>query len=239
MCEDHDHLEHIVRASIASEEYNVRLRPEESQRKQALEVEGQSPHTLVIECIDSRFSAYTMLGFEDGEALQATSPGALVPAYDLCQKKPSSLGATLEMAVQVLGVSTIYVVGHNQCGLAQLLLQGVAKAEEGFLREWANLALGPYQTFRDGGLDAETHDSYLEQAVVLLSVRNLLTYPWVRSRVAEGKLTILPLYCRIGSGQLYEFDHNSGRFEIFMANRSRDAVEASDYERFLQRIAGK
>jgi carbonic anhydrase len=53
----------------------------------------------------------------------------------------------------------------------------------------------------------------LERAMVLLSLDNLLTYPWIKERVLAGKLTINGWYFDFASGALEVFNPNTHTFE--------------------------
>ena len=47
---------------------------------------------------------------------------------------------------------------------------------------------------------------------LLRRLRNLLTFPFIRSRVDEGVLSIHGLWTDIGEGGLEHYDHESGMF---------------------------
>ena len=51
-----------------------------------------------------------------------------------------------------------------------------------------------------------------ERMSILVSLDNLLSFPWIRDRVAAGKLQILGWYFDIREGALYGFDARARRF---------------------------
>jgi carbonic anhydrase len=61
----------------------------------------------------------------------------------------------------------------------------------------------------------------LEQESVLVSLRNLETFPFVREQVAQGLLTLHGAWFDIGSGRLHLFDPESRSFDHYEADRGR------------------
>ncbi|HTI86968.1 MAG TPA: carbonic anhydrase, partial [Alphaproteobacteria bacterium] len=53
----------------------------------------------------------------------------------------------------------------------------------------------------------------LEFASVELSLRNLMTFPWVRARVERGALHLHGAYFGVANGRLLVRDPATGRFE--------------------------
>jgi carbonic anhydrase len=58
----------------------------------------------------------------------------------------------------------------------------------------------------------EARQRSCEQAAVLVSLKNLMTFPWVRERVEQGVLTLHGWYFDIERGQLLSHDADSGEF---------------------------
>ena len=55
--------------------------------------------------------------------------------------------------------------------------------------------------------------SACEEASILVSLENLLTFPWIRSRVEQGQLVLHGWYFDIDSGELVAYDPVQGSFE--------------------------
>lgn len=174
--------------------------PTERKRYETLSRRGQKPETLVIGCIDSRVDPQTVFGAAPGELLVVRNVANLVPSY-----KPDGgyhgTSAALEFAVQVLGVRNIVVLGHARCGGVGALLEGAPRHAPDFIDPWmaiAEPALWPIPpSFGEDGLHA-----HFEREVVRLSVRNLLTFPWIASRVASGTMNLQGFRFDIETGQL-------------------------------------
>src|SRR5690242_16013415 len=154
----------------------------EQDRYRELAESGQAPQVMMISCCDSRCSPEVIFNARPGELFVARNISGLVPPYtpDGAQR---AVSASLEFAVQALKVKHIVVLGHAQCGGIR------AYAEEGsplspgdFIGHWMALiapaakAVGPR-----GGRPLDDYLRALEQASVVKTLDNLLTFPWVQS----------------------------------------------------------
>jgi Carbonic anhydrase len=52
----------------------------------------------------------------------------------------------------------------------------------------------------------------LEQAVILTSLNNLMTFPWIKDAVAEGRITLHGWYFDLAKGKMLSLDFVSGEF---------------------------
>jgi carbonic anhydrase len=82
------------------------------QRKQS--VAGQHPHTAVLGCSDSRVPPEIL--FDQG-------PGQLFVVRNAGNVADDVATASLEYAVQHLGVKLLVILGHQSCGAVQAVLQ--------------------------------------------------------------------------------------------------------------------
>ena len=55
-----------------------------------------------------------------------------------------------------------------------------------------------------------------EKEAILVSLRNLLTFPWVKERVASGRLSLHGWYYNISTGQLKYYDPILGKFVVLV-----------------------
>ena len=65
-----------------------------------------------------------------------------------------------------------------------------------------------FERLGEKGNDLET----LEREAVLVSLENLMTFPFVRDAVEAERLTLHGLYTEIGEGGLEEYDAKVARF---------------------------
>ena len=177
--------------------------PAEKARYETL-AKGQSPETLVVSCVDSRVDPQTVFGAAPGELLVVRNVAALVPPHKI-DAGYHGTSAALEFGVRVLKVRRIVVLGHSQCGGVQAMLKGVPSATPDFLGQW--VALGEPAV---SDLDRDVDDAELakngEAGVVGLSLKNLMTFPWIAEAVNAGRLDVHGFRFSIASGTLEALD---------------------------------
>jgi carbonic anhydrase len=109
-------------------------------------------------------------------------------------------------------------MGHGFCGGCDAALTrrfDHARDGEGhFIAHWIDLlddARDAVLARHSGELDREAFRQ-MEMEGVLISLRNLRTFPWVRQREAEGRLRLQGAYFAISDGILYLCDEASRSF---------------------------
>jgi carbonic anhydrase len=186
----------------------------ERARYQELAGLGQSPSIMVIGCVDSRVSPEVIFDAAPGELLVARNVANLVPRYEPGGGQHGA-SAALEFAVKALKVRHIVVLGHAFCGgIKAFAGEGAPLSESDFIGKWmsqiapAAEAIGP----RDGDGE-EGYLRKLEFASVELSLRNLMTFPFVRTAVEQGELRLHGAYFGVASGKLLVRNEKSEAFE--------------------------
>jgi len=171
---------------------------------------GQRPHALVIACCDSRVDPAHLLDARPGDLFVVRNVANLVPPYE-SDGATHGVSAALEFAVRTLGVSHICVLGHGQCGGVRALIEG---AQGEFLPRWVAIAREARDEVlaRLPGKPLDLQARACEQASLLLSLRNLLTFPWVAERVEAGTLALHGWYFDLERGGLLGYDAATGRF---------------------------
>src|SRR5262245_4554645 len=111
----------------------MRLRWPKEREQYAQLVEGQKPGYLVISCSDSRVNVTKIFQMKPGEAFIVRNVANLVPPFETTEGLHGT-SAAIEFAVQVLGVHTILVLGHEGCGGVRATLAGPAAPQGFFLR---------------------------------------------------------------------------------------------------------
>ncbi|AGW15191.1 carbonic anhydrase [Megalodesulfovibrio gigas] len=177
---------------------------------------GQKPRTLVIACIDSRVDPAILTGSQPGELLVVRNVANLVPPYEP-DAGLHGVSAALEHGVTRLEVEHIIVLGHACCGGIQTLmtLQEHQDQKTEFLGNWVRIAdRARLQTLTDlGDKPTDLQQQACEQAAILVSLENLLTFPWVKQRVEAGTLFLHGWYFDLRTGDLMSYLPESGAFE--------------------------
>ncbi len=177
---------------------------------------GQSPKAMLIGCSDSRVDPAILTDCAPGDLFIVRNVANLVPP---CEPDAGHHGvsAALEYAVCHLEVEHIIVMGHSQCGGIRGLLDGVCGCgEHSFIGNWVGIAEDAKQKVLSELPDkpAEVQGHACERASILLSIENLMTFPWIRQRVEEGRLTLHGWYFDLQAGTLSGYSPDSGTFEL-------------------------
>ena len=174
--------------------------------------EGQRPRAMVISCCDSRVHVTAIFGAEQGEFFIHRNIANLVPAY-LPDGEPHGTSAAVEYAVTALKVSHIIVLGHSSCGGVRGchdMCTGHApdlEKSSSFVGRWMDILRPGYERVKDIK-DEAVRVARLEREAVLVSVENLMTFPFVKAAVEKNELTLHGLWTDIAEGSLEQFDSN-------------------------------
>ena len=181
---------------------------------------GQNPDTLFITCADSRIIPHAVTQSDPGDLFVMRNVGNMVPPYRPGQEC-NSTGASIEYAVSVLGVSEVVVCGHSHCGACAALYQAGHHDELELTYRWLAQGRGVRdlvlaQSAREqqhrkpaGFVGSNERDHVMratEKAMVVQHLANLMTYPAVARRVAEGNLNIHGWYYVIEHGVIEAYD---------------------------------
>jgi carbonic anhydrase len=176
---------------------------------------AQHPGVLVIACCDSRVDPAILTGAEPGDLFVVRNVANLVPPYDY-GGSGSGVCAAIEFAVQRLQVEHIIVLGHSQCGGIQALMEPEAAGSDlEFLPNWVSIASAARErvlqelAYKPPHLRARA----CEQAAILVSLENLLTFSWIRARIEAGVLALHGWYFDLAAGELLGYSPVRASFE--------------------------
>ncbi|WP_313137250.1 carbonic anhydrase [Paracoccus jeotgali] len=177
--------------------------------------EGQRPRAMVISCCDSRVHVTSIFGADTGEFFIHRNIANLVPPYTPDGNQHGT-SATVEYAVLALKVAHLIVMGHTKCGGVagcHAMCSGQApdlEEDSSFIGRWMDILRPGYERISD--LPEPDQVPALEREAVMISLENLMTFPFVRDAVDTGHLTLHGLIHDIGDGTLLQFDGPAGRF---------------------------
>ncbi len=177
-----------------------------SHHYERLAAEGQSPREMIVSCCDSRVHVTQIFQADTGEMFTHRNVAALVPP---CEANADHYGtsAALEYAVRVLKVERLIVLGHSNCGgVAGCfdMCEGNAPdllEKESFIGRWVDILRPGYERLPKQGT-REDRLTLLEKEGVVLSLENLMTFPWIAAAVEAGALQLIGLWTDIATGAL-------------------------------------
>ena len=177
--------------------------------------EGQRPRAMVISCCDSRVHVPSIFGADQGEFFIHRNIANLVPPH-APDGQQHGTSAAVEYAVTTLKVAHLIVVGHSSCGGVKGchdMCSGAAPALEeksSFVGRWMDLLRPGYERVKD--LPADHQLRALEREAVLVSLENLMTFPFVRAAVEAEEMTLHGLWNDISAGGLEHYDPETRAF---------------------------
>ena len=178
---------------------------------------GQHPRAMVISCCDSRVHVTSIFGADEGEFFIHRNVANLVPPYNP-DGEYHGTSAAVEYAVTSLGVAHIVVLGHSNCGGVKGchdMCSGHApelEMKSSFVGRWMDILRPGYE--RITLTKPEDPLRALEKEAVLISLENLMTFPFVRAAVEDDRLTLHGLWTDTGEGGLEQFDPSRDGFVL-------------------------
>lgn len=192
------------------EDWKTTIRGADVSRYQKLASEGQHPREMIISCCDSRVHVTSMFEAQAGEFFVHRNIASLVPPFAPNGDRHGT-SAALEYGVTVLEVSHLIVAGHSKCGGVHgcyEMCSGNApelETRSSFVGAWLDILRPGFERL-DPDAPEEVRRAALEHQAVLVSLENLMTFPFVRERVEAGTLSLHGVWIDISDGRLMAYD---------------------------------
>jgi carbonic anhydrase len=194
---------------------------------------NQEPKALFVTCADSRVVPNLILQADPGELFIVRNAGNIIP--------PAGQGgegviASIEYAVEALGVTDVILCGHTDCGAMKGVLHPEKVAALPSVAAWvrhgeaARLAV---ERIYPQATDKEKMERMVEQNVIA-QVKNLLTHRFIRSRVESGSLEIYGWVYDIRTGGVRGLDERGESFSEVHA----EAHGSPDESLLLRQLEG-
>jgi len=162
-------------------------------------LKGQSPHTLVIACADSRVPPELIFGAKPGDIFIHRNIGNMVPPGDW------NLATVVEYAVLHLGVTTVAVLGHGCCGAIKAIADNHG-GHDAYIPGWIANGEQAYVTLSERMPYPNEEKAQakwlceLEKENVRFQVKHLRNYPVIRTALADKKISVAGLYYDMATG---------------------------------------
>ncbi|MGI5425649.1 carbonic anhydrase [Streptomyces sp. CA-179760] len=175
--------------------------------------DGQYPEVLFITCSDSRVIPALITGARPGEIFELRNAGNIVPPYG----RPGASGeaATIEYALEVLGVQDIVVCGHSHCGAMGALKSGDDLSALPGVDAWLRIARPELTSVLETAPDDPSLPE-VSQGNVVNQLAALRSHPVVRQRLDSGRLRLHGWYYEVDTGFVYERG-DDGTFQVHAA----------------------
>jgi carbonic anhydrase len=174
--------------------------------------QGQHPRILFITCSDSRIDPNLITQAQVGELFVIRNAGNIIPPFGAAN---GGEGAAIEYALTALNIEQVIVCGHSHCGAMKGLLKVESLSQKmPLVYEWLKHAEATRLLVKENYAHFSGED-LLEVTVaenVLNQLVNLQTYPSVRSRLHQRKLTLHGWVYRIETGEVFAYDGVSHEF---------------------------
>lgn len=188
--------------------------------------EGQSPQVLFITCSDSRINPNLITQTEPGDLFIIRNAGNIVPPYG---NTSSGEMATIEFALDGLGVKDIIICGHSHCGAMKGLLRPELVDKLPAMRSW----LGNAEATKRIVFDHYKHlqgDGLLMAAIeenVLMQLEHLKTHPAVATKLSRGEVRLHGWVYKFETGMVFKYDAESEQFIQLTVGQSFQGTEVS------------
>jgi carbonic anhydrase len=179
---------------------------------------GQHPRILFITCSDSRIDPNLITQAEIGELFVIRNAGNIIPPYGAAN---GGEGASIEYAIEALDIEQVIVCGHSHCGAMKGLLKINSLQDKlPLVYDWLKHAEATRRLVQDSYsyLEGEELLEVTTAENVLNQLDNLQTYPIIRSRQHQNRLSLHGWIYRLETGQVLAYD---GVSHDFVAPQSR------------------
>jgi carbonic anhydrase len=175
--------------------------------------EGQQPRIAMVACCDSRVEPAILFDCDPGELFVVRNVANLVPPYSP-DGAYHGVSAALEFAVAALKVKHIVVLGHAHCGGVRAYAEDAEPLSPGdFIGKWMSLmAPAAEKVGARGALSRPEYLQRMEQASVVNSLDNLMTFPRLRKLIERGQVQLHGAYFGVATGQLSVLDLKTRAF---------------------------
>lgn len=169
-----------------------------------LSEQGQQPEVMVVSCCDSRVDPALLLQCNPGDLFVVRNVANIIPPYENDEAHHGT-SAALEFGVCYLNIKDLVILGHSQCAGIHTLISNEKLEQDDFISNWVNIIKVKERAMHDATVCAK--DSLVN------SYHNCLSFPWIKERVDQRRLTIHLWFFEIKEGMIYNYDYESKQFK--------------------------
>jgi len=140
--------------------------------------------------------------------------GNLVPPFGAAN---GGEGAAIEYAIHALGIEQVIICGHSNCGAMKGLLKlEKLRTEMPLVYEWLQHAESTRRLIQDNYADIKGEElmAITMAENVVTQIENLKTYPVIRSKLHQNKMSIYGWIYDIETGEILAYNPETDDFEV-------------------------
>ena len=177
---------------------------------------SHNPSTLFITCSDSRVSPNLICQTDPGELFVLRNAGNLIPPYRTPGPGITTTGeqATIEYAVDVLGVQDIVLCGHSHCGAMTALAMETPLDGLPCVHAWLDYASDAFRLLEQEHPNL-TGKERIQECIrinILVQMNHLRDYPSVHRAIDSGRVRVHGWVYEIETGDVAAYDVAAERF---------------------------
>ncbi len=185
----------------------------------------QHPRTMIIGCSDSRINPAIITHAGLGELFTVNNVANLVPPYKEGKNTHHSTSAALEFALLHLKVEHVIILGHSGCGGIKALMDDStnnANENYSFIVPWVQIAAEAKQQVKKKFPQhtKEEQTTCCEKEALLISLKNLETFPWIKEALDNKTLTTHAWYFDLNKGELEQYDAHEDTFSPLLKDEN-------------------
>lgn len=169
---------------------------------------GQKPKVMIVSCSDSMVDPAVLTNAGPGELFIHRNIAGLVPPYQPDERDNyHGTSAVIEYGVTGLNVEHLIVLGHGNCGGIKSMIQDhIHVGHDSFVASWMRIAKSALNILEgdNQNLSLEKKQHLCEQESIILSLNNLMTFPWVQDKVQNGTLKLHGWHFDRGTFSVYD-----------------------------------
>jgi carbonic anhydrase len=180
--------------------------------------QGLKPSTLVISCSDIRLSPSEIFSTNPGELYIVNNIGGLVPKHT--STGVHGILSAIEYAVIDLEVENIVVLGHAKCDGIKMMMSNKSTLNDNEIskpmKTWLSIASEARDAVKAELADKspEEQQASCEHESIVISLINLMNYPYIAERLAKKKLSLFGWHFTAETGDIRSFNPDTGFFHL-------------------------
>jgi carbonic anhydrase len=181
--------------------------------------QGQKPSTMVISCCDLPISPSEIFSTNPGELFVINNIGGFVPKFNT--EGINGIMSAFDYALLNLEVENIIILGNTKSISASMIMSEDFIAEKNItkaIKAWLSICAEARDAVKSQMPNAsiqEQESSFSREAIVI-SLRNLLTYPEIDKRIKQNKLKIYGMQFDVENGDIFLFDTTKQDFHSML-----------------------